>query len=1446
MIKATNHIITGMQRDLSSAEFNSKFAYENKNVRITPTDDNTALSLVNEKGTKETDIELEGTAIGTAVINDTLVIFTTDDNGNDKIYKVWFEDNELKSDCIVATNLNFNTSNPIETQVFFENTDIQKVYWVDGRNQPRVINIADKNLSDDSYYFDFVQRLALQEQVSVKKNSSAGLFSSGVIQYAFTYYNKYGQETNIFHTTPLYYISFNDRGGNPTETISNSFQIKISNLDTRFDYVRIYSIQRTSLDTTPIVKRVVDLAVTDPITYIDTGTTGDTVDPMELLYIGGEEIIAGTLAQKDNTLFLGDIETKVRTVDKNIQNKLRTIAQGEDGISFSIGKSLTYPEPSGYYVYENQLNNNSQQIKTFKYLEWYRFGIQFQHVTGKWSNPIFLQDLKNDIHIETNLWDGSNFGLPVANLVIKDNTLLESITKENYIKARPVIVYPTINDREVICQGVVCPTVYNVADRYDNSPFAQSSWFARPNSPFDVLQSKEDFTAFKIGMQGSGIGFDYKTAYSRGGFLSNNDVEDLNESINLVNKGAWAEFRHNQGLPTAENRNAEIQMTTSITEVYVNTEAAEDSVRDYVNQNSINYNVDQSIFTLHSPDIEFDTDVKNLDLSKVKFRIVGMVPMTANASDIDIQTSTPPLSMSDGSIAPGFYKEFIGNTTNFINYNSGIKKFIGDSMFGWRSLLTGVFWLDGDNDDRRDGYISRYVVGYAVYPWQKSGSLNCTKNTTTDTKSALLEKKVMSNLKYSYKTAFINKDKIWYAETDSSTRNGISGAVIFDSDVVSMVKIPKPKNSCLDDIVYYGNIDKLLVYNKETSKEENNVNYRGGYPLHRAEHNLNSDHGKHDVFTDKLIKFETVDESDDYQFYSLDPIRIKYKSTPHAVMALNYVTNNNKVYQKILPTINDKNDVKVGTITANSAGTNFDGIKYFWEKGDNVTQGVSQTVYDPDIKGKLTDNIGHGWLWLGELYRDDVANRFGGNTEEVYESNQWLPCGDTVALTDNNGNPCNMINIIWTEGDTYYQRYDHIKTYPFTNEDINQIVEIISFMCESRVNLDGRYDRNRGQLSNLLYNPTNFNLLNDVYSQKNNFFTYHADNLDKLILNKFPNTITWSKTKTVGELTDTWTNVTLASTLDLDGDKGKVRALRRFNDNLISFQDTGISQILYNENTQISTTQGVPIEIANSGKVTGKRYISDKIGCTNKWSIGESINGLYFIDDITKDIYLFNGSLSNISDKNGFHSWMTKVCKGINVWNPKDFNGFVTHYDKINEEVFFTTKDESLCFSEQGGGFSSFYSYENTPYFINLKDQGIWIRDNKLWLHHEGDYNMFFDSYKLFYTTIIVNPDMQNDKIFNNIEFRSDSWQNDKLLDSTFDKLYTWNEYQQGESDLTYLTNYPSNLKKKFRIWRANIPRDKDNKLDRMRNPWLYIKLAKEKENTDKTVLHDMRVYYFE
>lgn len=1448
----------GMQRDLSASAFNSEYSYENKNIRIMPTDESTLLSIINERGNKNVDIigidNIEGIPIGQCILNDDLVLFTAGNTEDKKdcIYKLWFENNELNGSLLYKGNLNFNYKNPIEAIAFYENSDIRKVYWTDGLNQPRVINISAASSIIDKWNdtsFDFARKLKLNEDVEINRDLvSGGSFAPGVIQYSFTYFNKYGQESNIFYTSPLFYISYNNRGASPEDNVGNSFTINISGADTSFDYVRVYSIHRTSINATPTCKIVIDLAIPESgdINYTDNGISGSTIDPTELLYVGGEEVVFGTMAQKDNTLFLGDIENKRKVLSQNIRNFFR-----EKSITFnSYTKSISSPEPKGYYPYNNQLKMNSYQFKTFKYLEYYRFGIQAQHYTGKWSEPIWINDVRNTVHIDTKFYNSGNIGLPVAEFTLSDKSIIDELISQGYIRIRPVVVYPTINDREAICQGVLCPTVYNVSDRYGNSPFAQSSWFTRPNAPFDEYKafhynqnSEGDWGGDWVGL-GQFLGD--PSAYSRAGIMSNNRTivtsGETQYNIDIVNKGAWAEFRHNRPIPGNNNRNAEIQcIWNPPSGPYVNDTATDSDVASWVSNNAENYYIDQSILTFHSPDIEFDNEVRSIDTSGLKLRIVGMVPLTAFASDIDIQTSTPVNNFYDSSELPtGFYKEPIGVENDF-SYE-GLGSHLGNSHFGWRELISGAFWFDELTAYKKDtGNTHHYTTGFVVYPWHRNGSLNNTKFATDGYRSAMLDKKKMSNMRYSYKSVYLDSGNIWNAYVSGNdTSTGISGVAVFDSNEVSLVRLPAQKNSGLTDINYYGNVDKLLTISRIGDKKD-------GYPI-MTTGAQSAETDAHKLFSGNYMQ---VDNRFTDQVTGTDPVRIKYKSTPHAVLALNYTTSG---AQRVLPTIKDGDYNDTWFVNAQSLGAP-SGQHMYWDKSGS-TKSVSQdTIIIGAPIGPISavSSIQHGWLWLGELYNDDVQNRFGGQTEEAFENNVWLPCGDPISLVGTNNGVKSSVTLRWKEGDTYFQRYDHIKTYPFTLEDQNQITDIVSFMCETRVNIDGRYDRNRGQTSNFAITPENFNLMNDVYSQPNNFFNYRTINPNKLNLNNFHNSITWTKTKTAGELVDTWTNITLASILDLDGDKGSIRALRRFNNNLLAFQDKGISQILYNENMQISSTEGVPIEIANSGKVNGKRYITDRVGCTNKWSICETPNGIYFIDDITKGIFLFNSQLNNISDKFGFHSWINKTSKDISIWNPVDFNGFVTYYDKVNGDVFFISREECLAFSEPLGQFSSFYSYEKMPYFSNLQDRGIAFNVSeggtlyKAWLHNEGDYNMYFGVYHPFYTIVIANLDVTVDKIFNNLEFRSDTWSKDgQLLNTTFDTLTTWNEYQEGTASLTNVLGRPSDLKRKFRIWRANIPRAKVNGRDRMRNPWLYIKLSMEGENTNKTLLHDMIVHYFE
>lgn len=1463
MLQRTTFKIKGMNRDLSESSCNPQFSYENYNIRITPTDDNTLLSLTNERGTLKLDksTDIKGKLLGACTLDSSLIIFTY--SAIDRIYKVNIAGNTMNVTLLYEGHLNFNYSYPIEAIGYFENEEVQKIYWTDGLNQPRVINIAapeEVRSTWNDTSFDFVRKLKLNETVTIEKNTlSNGSFASGIIQYTFTYFNSYGQESNIFYVSPLYYISYSDRGGSPEDIIPNSFEITINNADKTFDYVRVYSIHRTSLNAEPTVKIVTDLYINKDsetrikLSYIDTGTTGSIVDPTLLYYVGGEEVVFNTMEHKDNTLFLGNIKLLREPLDKELVDYFK-----KKEIKFNTSRVLSSPSPTGYYPYQNQLKDSSFTFKTFKYLETYRFGIQFQHKSGKWSDPVWINDVRNTSHIISNYTTDSNIEIPTASFTLNDSDILTQLTDKGYIKARPVVVFPEFSDRECICQGILCPTVYNLEDRYNNRPFVQSSWFLRPFSPYDIEKTynyeerpgewevpTHDYWDRK-NMENTAWSSDSRAAVLDNDSYILPQAEGPTVYGDNITTGSWAEFRHNYPLPDNLKRNGEIQCSKPNIDksVYRSASESEYDTKIWIHNTSDNFYVDQSILTLHSPDLEFNSSLQNLNNQGLELRIVGFVPFTSFYSNLDITNSAPTSHTIQSD------QGFTTYSGEFLNIPFNVENI---SRYGWRGLISSPCWLyKVINTNPVNDYFpgtpgitpikDPYYGLWAVFPFQREDDLKVVieQQYTINT----IDSKKMSNLKYSYNTYYLDESNIYnFYEQDSPTQTGISGINIFNSNETTLLKIKEPLNSDLGDLNYYGNVDKVITTPDTGDTKDNPTGYfvTG---IGFTERNSVDMESMYSLFIKGVYKNSPI--------FVKSPITMKYKSTPHAVIALNYTQNHEQV---ILPTIQDGDlteSINTEWVVNNMADLDFIDKKPYWDK-KKIWSGISQKIFTIDELGITTSlnntylgkSIEYGFLWVGEIFNPNVENRFGGQTDEAFENNTWLPCGDAVGLLDSNSQLKPSITIVYKEGDTYYQRYDLLKTYPNSLEDTNCIVEIASFMCETRTNIDGRYDKNRNNSNNLAISPTNFNLLNPVYSQQNNYFVYRALNYNKLSLTSFRNSITWTKSKVAGSLIDAWTNITLANILDLDGDKGTVNSLNRYNNNIIAFQDNGISQIIYNEQTMLNTSTGVPVELANSGKVSGKRYISNTVGCYNKWAIYVNDNGIYFIDDINKGIYLLNSGLTCLSDNLGFHSWINENSN-IKKWNPEDFSNFTIQGDKINRDIYFINSEYCLAYSEFTNTFTSFYSYNKVPYIINIEGRTIAITGPVIdfWTLHEGDYNNFFGTPQPYWVTLLVNPNITRDKIFTNIEYRAECTNFNTMsnTEEPFNELTVWNEYQYGSTSLQDYYGFPSPLKTRFRIHRAFIPRDEDN--NRIRSIWLYAKLEKLATNNNKSTIHDITINY--
>ena len=486
-----------------------------------------------------------------------------------------------------------------------------------------------------------------------------------------------------------------------------------------------------------------------------------------------------------------------------------------------------------------------------------------------------------------------------------------------------------------------------------------------------------------------------------------------------------------------------------------------------------------------------------------------------------------------------------------------------------------------------------------------------------------------------------------------------------------------------------------------------------------------------------------------------------------------------------------------------------------------------------------SQDTGYGYLFIVDLVREVSPEvKYGGNSKEAIEGNVWIPAGNPAKL--NTWAPGNR-------GDTYIQRYDVLKTSNNTSTK-NFTSEVLSVILESYVNLDTRYDKKRGAADVANYTTDNYTLHNDVYDQKDNVFTSSIIDYKKFNNDRLRSSLLISQPKLLGETIDKWTNLWINNSIDVDGSLGKINKVLRYNDTIFGFQKHGIFQALYNSRVQLPTSDGIPIEIAQSMKMDGVRYLTTSIGVSNKWAIANSNKSLYFIDSENQDIYTFGEGLSNITEQLGFKSWANKSINSSKEYDLfKNRDAFKLNVDFKEDDLYINNSINSLSLSERLGTFESFHSHEDIPWMFNMGNKFISIQTGigktLLWENNANTSNTFYGYKQPSSIEFKINPEPHLDKVFDNFGYRADvkDIHNNYLAGKTFDTVEVWNEYQYGSNHL----NNPQSLfaNKKFRSWNFPFPRHRGT-LDRIRNPWVSLRLTFNNQGNHRLYFHDMLITY--
>lgn len=1429
--KQQQFLIKGMNQDIAQTKIQSELAHSIKNLRVVTDEKDGTLSLVTEKGTIEKNINLSktidnvtytlGCILGTAVIKDTIIIFGITTSNKSAIAKIsnFFDSVSISFDYLYIGNLNFNKNNPIKTYVSIENEKTYKVYWIDGLNQPRVINIKDhyeiNDLNTDNH-FDFCSPV-FNTYVNITKKLYGGFFHSGVIQYFFTYVDKNEQESKIFYQSPLYYITNEDRALSPEENGRCSFSI-VFNIDNSIylrKQIRCYSIFRTSLNSVPVAKLVNVINLNDDTTnvsFVDTGNIGYNIAPEILFAIGCEQFVPKTFAVKNNAMFFGNCEVK-DVSSRSLFNDYSNIIEG--GVSISLRQSYKKIfKRRANYIKEFQLNGtdgnsgkinlngSSNDIKGFMFQEEYMLGIQFQHKNGTWTEPLWVAD-KIMTEAPNN---GSYHNVPYFTKTISDPSFLSFLKSNGYVQFRPIVVCNDITSARVLCNGILNPTIQY---KNENLNFYISSYFFRPIWNYKL----DPFGAFTTAVYSSK---DYNS-------VSNNAIGPFHK---LVTRDG-------------ENITREIQGSTG-------------SV----------FKISQEYVTFNSPEFEFEK-IQNLS-KNYKLLYSGIFPIHANKYDCDIKTNTTPKYMDGGFIHMGGQIDYLESSYELPNGN--VRYIPAGATF-----TAGDLWKDYNNTN---------IVNYEIFPFENSISYTGFPN-TDDIIYAGTENKTITNWRISQFC-----DYNYNYNYDSSNNPYFNSEFYDDLSEISLIN-----DTCisLNEFLYYKDVD--ILFNPTSS-----------YTIKTSGNDITG------------VKY---------------PTRIQYKSTPHAVLKLNnehlisfttaYIGTAEQIGQM------DSSDLRYShvfnyhnsetTYTTNSSFLSSSGHngKLAYCVLGNTTASVNDPVNTPDktysvlLQGTLINkDYDSGIKFFGR-------NNEGKPTETSYKNVIWQVAGPTTFIPDSGS-----MYIDWIAGDTYYQRYNCLKTYPYSREGKNNIIEIASVMIQTRVNIDGTYDATKTDILHI--EPNNFNLLNDVYSQEDNFFTIR--NLNQDFYTKFNNSVVWTKNKIFGEEIDNWCNINFANILDLNGNNEEITAIVNWNDNLLVFQNKAIYKLNYNENTVLSGQNGVPVVLQGSDKVTGATLVSGQFGCQNEWSIVNAKSGLYFSDDYNHKLYVLSDGIKCISDELGFKSYLkNKNYSGI--WTPNRNAGTTLHtyYDQQLGDIYFTDGSSCLTYNESLNLFTSFYDYTdvyvkvanptgnpktsgyyeyiNDSYtltndtsvdsskvyysysnkklfdFVNIENKNYWIlndftNNTPLFFEHRASDSLnIFGNNVNYEAELTANIDPHLDKVFDTVEIRGDAYINnslqsgynidDNVIDYNknitslpFDTIKVSNEYQDtGTKELQFTKDIKTaasknSMKQKFRIWRAQIGRDATNVRDRIRNYWSRIKLTKNGTSNLRAKIHDIIVNVYE
>ena len=346
---------------------------------------------------------------------------------------------------------------------------------------------------------------------------------------------------------------------------------------------------------------------------------------------------------------------------------------------------------------------------------------------------------------------------------------------------------------------------------------------------------------------------------------------------------------------------------------------------------------------------------------------------------------------------------------------------------------------------------------------------------------------------------------------------------------------------------------------------------------------------------------------------------------------------------------------------------------------------------------------------------------------------------------------------------------------------------------------------------------SDYYIYNTIYSQENTAKVFVTEKYFENKNDTFDTRVHYSDTKVSSELVDSWTKFRALNYIDVDSQYGPINNILTFKNQLYFWQDHAFGWLAVRERELLSANNATTLVLGTGGVLDRYDYLSIINGCINNNAICNSDNSIYWFDGLNREICEYSGqSINKLSKNKGVQSWLNYM----NTFTKTDNVNII--YDQLFNEVSFSLQQQFLnkvlIYNEQISAFTGFYTY--TPdLYINDNNNLYSIKFNKLYKHNKNNKGKFYDTIYPSIVKILINDNYQVTKVFDSIEYLSNSITNDSnniykytlynnLVD-TFNTIQCYNDYQNtGEIDLIYKTNF----NRRERSYILQIPRNIINK----------------------------------